>query len=221
MSNLTNEAQSITRQAQGAAERFQSNIASLYREDGQPVYSDAQHDALEESYRRERDETFAELKRKAEALEQRAAAAREAAAGADPLDYFDRETIQEAGARKDFIVEEAEGLSLPALTARIKRAAHSGSPGVAYLYQRYASRRHAEELAMLRETGGGDVEMSEQLGELEAALDSLKEKAVPAQLEEDKRKASEAVEAAMNARLAVDRANLLKGEREQRAYSPF
>ncbi len=74
---------------------------------------------------------------------------------------------------------------------------------------------------MLREMGGGDVETSTQLGELEAALDSLKEKAVPAQLEEDQRRANEAVEAATNARLAVDQANLLKGKREQRAYSPF
>ncbi len=130
MTDLTNEAQSITRQAQGAAERYENNIASLFREDGERIYSDAQHDVLAESYRRERDEEFAELERKAERLEKSAAAAREAAAGADPIDYFDMEAIQEAGARREFVREEAEGLSLPALTARIKRAAHSGSPGV-------------------------------------------------------------------------------------------
>ncbi len=83
MTDLTNEAQSISRQAQGAAKRYESNVASLYREDGERIYSDAQHDALEESYRRERDDTFADLAQRAESLEQRAAAAREAVAGAD------------------------------------------------------------------------------------------------------------------------------------------
>jgi len=160
-----------------ALDAFERGRAALYRPDGAPKYSEATQGEMLASL-------TATLHGVAErvdaAVEAEKAAVRrlEEAVHADPVSTLTPADLATANARSQFVREDAMGLPLPALLARLRGVLASGVNGpdrpTAFVWARYAGQRVAS-VAELAHAGGGrlDGTTRDQLEAIEAEVAKL------------------------------------------------
>ena len=127
-----------------ALDTFERGKAALYRADGTPKYSDAEHTELMITLT---DRLHGVAERAHDAAEEEVSAVRrlEEAAHDDPIRHLSPGELATANARATFVREDALGLSLAQLLTRLRglAAATAGKPdrADAFVWSRYAHQR--------------------------------------------------------------------------------
>lgn len=216
------DAEQISKQADAANQRRESEEARLYREDGSRMFSDAAHaDQMTEITGR-RDETIAELQEQTDSAVTAAHTRLEAVENQDPLDRLSEDELQRASGRRAFAKEDAEDLPIPELTSRVKAALHDNDKAMITLYARYSSRRADAEREKMRQAGGaGGAADAQALGDLREAVEAATKKLNGGGRAMALKAAREKLEAAQEASIQVRKKSLTHEERLARSSMPF
>jgi hypothetical protein len=164
--------------AENAIRMYEKKVKGLYRE-GEKIFSDAEHEALEQRYLQE---LSGAMNAQIGVAEKRQASAEEELRA---LSYYDPVASLSAGERDrlstsaQFIKEDAQTLSLPDLKARLTAVASSANDDKAskLLHARYAKRRVQEHEDAATEGGLGQddqaalARISRLVDELEAQVE--------------------------------------------------
>lgn len=170
---------SLQQSANKAHDSFNAERQKLYREDGQQKYSPVEHKEIEDDLKRQRDETFSELKQRTDKLSAEVSTKLEVTA--KPERYLSDEEMTRANGRRDFVREDVDRLPLGEVPGLLREAELTGDRVDRWLAARYATIRADRELEKLREGGAsaGDVraeDMSRQMREVREGAERLQEK---------------------------------------------
>ncbi len=166
----------IKRAADQVHDAYISESKKLYREDGQKKFSEAEHQELADDLKRQRDEAFSKLKKRADKASSEITEKLEVAAL--PERYLSDQDMERANSRRGFVQEDIDRLPLGEVPVLLREAELSGDRVEKWLASRYATIRADRELEKLRESGGAGVgaeEVSRHLREVREGAQRLQE----------------------------------------------
>ena len=153
---MTDQIETTTDEVTAALDKFERGRAALYRPDGTPKYSDAEHSELMIGLT-ERLHSVAERHHDAAEAEIATVQRLEEARHDDPVAHLSASELATANARSLFTREDCEKLPLRALATRLRGIAAAGADkATAFVWSRYAGMRIDSE-AERAAAGGGSL----------------------------------------------------------------
>ncbi len=216
------EIEKARRSADGLHDSFVGEQQKLYREDGQKKYSEAEHAEIVAGLTRQRDETFSELKNRADGLASEVGERLEVASS--PERYLSGEEAEQATIQANFVREDVERLPLGEVPGLLREAELSSDRVEKWLAARYAAMRADRELESLRESGGAGVgaeEISRHLREVREGAERLREQLQPPGAKGRKETLEKLREKAAGLKAHVQDKSITHDERVARSSSPF
>ena len=132
---------------ESAAETFEAARKRLFRDDGSPRYSEAEHAERLGALLTTLDTSLADVTKSAEAAIARGQAELVKLEGRDPLDRLSPTGQAQAAARREFVREDAERLPLARIVEVVNAAMVSGDLPILVLWHRYLGSRLETERA--------------------------------------------------------------------------
>ena len=181
---MSDPIETTTEEVTAALDTFERGKAALFRPDGSPKYSEAEHNELMATLT---DRLHGVAERAHDACEDEVATVRrlEEAANDDPIRHLSPGELATANARALFVREDAMGLPLPDLLARLRglAAATAGKPdrADAFVWGRYAHQRLTSEVEQA-EAAGKPLQPAQrdQLAAIESEVAKLRAIIAPA-----------------------------------------
>ena len=171
--------------AEAAAERFERARDGLLRQDGSPIYAEAEHAERLAALREERNVALREVEQELVGAVSEAQEDLAALENGDPASMLTGEELATANARRALAQDDVAGLAPEELITRLRAVRHGGDRGSMFAYA-LAARRRARagdiggseadrlELTAVLEELGEAIVLEDRRAELEAARQRIR-----------------------------------------------
>lgn len=162
--------------AERAGERYEAARANLYRTDGEPIYSESEHEEHLSRLRAERDGVLGEACPALEEALSSLRAERESLQNGDAATSLSTEELARAASLRDFAADAVQSLSEEDMLARLRAVEVSTDRAAALSYARAAARRMQADASRRRSQARQAGENAAAVGAdptLQSAIESL------------------------------------------------
>ena len=137
---MTYDITTLTRDLDGAEQRFRDSLKALTRSDGAPIYSEDEHAQREAAAWSTLQRDFGGVSEKLQSIAAEARAEVERIDSADITARLSTDELARANALREFAYEEASGMTHDALAERLRRVRAEGSKADRFVWLRAARR---------------------------------------------------------------------------------